>query len=713
MRILRIVLFVCGCFASLALAQTPAPSPIPKTSGLPVTGFADLHLHHTMQLSAFGGGWYWGSHDGPESVALQPCDGGKQHARQQLSKIPFGRCIDSGLIPKLTKFADKNFPNLVGKSTGAGDVGLHPSRKNGYPAFDGWPRWDSIGHQQAWSGWLREAHQHGLNLVVTQATDFGPLCNLIPPENRQFACDEMTNVDIQLNAEIEFAQNNSSWVEIALTPADARRIIRANKLALVLGIETSDLFGRSPDINAELTRYYQMGVRSIQPGHLINSRFTDVASISAAFQIIQFLEPYAGPQCHTEPDCPLFDFGVGGVPGLGFPLTPANGCKGAVGLTSEGVQLINGLMQRGMLIDVSHLTEKAINDIYRLAVANTYYPIFSSHGYFRSIVLPDDQIERTLSTDLVDKIMSTGGIFGVLPGPSENQTYARSRVENSCHGSVRSFAQMYDLGRIGYQANMAFGSDLNCFTAHTRPRFGETGACSASKLPWEQICFRKRENSRDIARAGTDIDTKGLAHVGLLDDMANQLDALGSDATNLRHSAENFIQMWERAVVPARAGPVPVPPRDPANLEEAISYYTLDTRKSLSLRASDDCAQHYQPRCSGADNSCVRECREEKRECKTTCREDKRECAETCRDTRDDCVSQCSNFRCRQQCRREKRACKRECRVVKGDCFTNCRGGKQTCKMTCDAANWTAFVNCDDEYSGCVCDAYESGVGLR
>ncbi|MCA9637450.1 MAG: hypothetical protein KC420_15595, partial [Myxococcales bacterium] len=165
----------------------------------PVWGYADLHLH-MMAEEAFGGGWLAGDHTGPMEVALAACDGGfpGDHARlrSNLSDL-LDLCKEQPLQVDLSTLASLvPFLNVIlflggtaaseflGDIEGtAGDTGLHEGRKDGAPTFEGWPRWDTIAHQQAWEGWLQQAHADGLRVVVMSAVSFDWLCRTLPPGN--------------------------------------------------------------------------------------------------------------------------------------------------------------------------------------------------------------------------------------------------------------------------------------------------------------------------------------------------------------------------------------------------------------------------------------------------------------------------------------------------------------------------------------------------
>ena len=522
------------------------------TASTPVPGFADLHLH-MMAEEAFGGGWFHGRHVGP----LDDCDGGlppSDHARVRadlssvLDHCPGPLGIDLGSVPLLNglfSIAGAAGSEIIGATQGTqGDTGLHLGRKQ---FGSDWPRWDTVAHQQAWEGALKQAHDRGLNLTVMSAVSYSWLCELLPPQNRERGCDEMADVELQLQM-AHALDARHDWLEIALSPADARRIINEGKLAMVLSIEASHIFGNVPDWRTEFERFYALGVRTLQPVHQTDNRFAGAAPHNAIFHVAQYTET-----CHVDNDCGAT---AGGVT-LGFDVDGA--CRNTKGLTAEGEALLGEMMARGMLIDIAHLSEKGTARAYEIAQANAYYPLYVSHGHFREIMNPDlAKAEKTTPASIVQMLRRTGGIFGLRTTHDETRAYEPSGVDNSCHGSTRSFAQAYEYGRRGLKVPMALGSDLNGFIQQTRPRFGGDGACSAT--------FPREAKGQAAAQAlagppplGTEFDAKGLAHVGLLPDLLNDLDQLGVDTGPLRGSAESFLRMWERAAG-ARSGMA-----DPAN----------------------------------------------------------------------------------------------------------------------------------------------------
>lgn len=474
-----------------------------------VPGFADIHLHQMAEF-AFGGAWMYGSHKGPEEEALAKCSGGSifggDHAR--------------------TKYSVLN--EFLGKVQGSdGDTGWHFGKRYGYPDYTGWPRWDTIAHHQVWEGHLKQAYESGLSLYVMSAVDFEYLTDCMPDKNKKpgLTDNEMDSVDVQLQAAHDFAAERN-WVEIAESPEHARQIIHDGKLAMILAIEVSSLFGED-DWEEKLDYYYyHFKVRTMQIGHQLNNRFTGVGPHHYIFKFFQILDDY-----NNDVSSPGFDFDEDG--------------KNVLGLTDEGKALVKGMMDKNMFIDIAHLSERAVNDVYSIAVENNYYPMILSHGHLRSIMLDEKQEEEKTTPDYVIKmIRETGGMIGLRTGPEEVKTYAHSGVVNDCHGSTKSFAQAYQYGVKGLKVNIAFASDMNGFIQQLRPRFGSS----------KETLSENGENPATMIN--TPLDYQGFGHIGLEGDIITDLKMLGVDTSGLENSAETFIRVWERCYDTDRTEPL-------------------------------------------------------------------------------------------------------------------------------------------------------------
>lgn len=555
----------------------------------PLAGVADLHLHMFAE-EAFGGGWFHGSHAGPGEVALAPCDGGDpgDHGRLREDLAPLlGACEGmtleelADLVPLVGVLAAPGSGGVVSEFVSsvpgsAGDTGEHGDRSAGWPGLEGWPRWDAIAHQQVWEEHLHAAYEAGLRLQVMSAVSLDWLCRALPDENvARPQCDEMDDVRLQLEMAHEFVKTHD-WAEVALSAADARRIVEEDRMALVLSVEASHIFGEG-DWRAGLDELYALGVRTLQPVHQLDNRFGGAAPHNPIFHVAQYAE-----SCHVDMDCGLTEGGVT----LGFDVDAD--CKNTRGLTDEGKALVAEMMARGMLVDVAHLSEKGVGDVRDLAVERDYYPIYISHGHLREVMVPARQREeKTTPAWIVRVLRETGGMMGLRTSHEEMSTYEGSAVPNTCHGSTRSFAQMYDFGRLGLKLPVALGSDLNGFIQQTRPRFGRD-ACSAS-FTTEGRCQAREEAASGAPPLGTPFDEVGLGHIGLLDDLLDDLDLLGSDTAPLRGSADTFVRMWERASGP-RTGPA-----DPADDLDAGGVVALPPHATREAEYPSECGKSYCP----------------------------------------------------------------------------------------------------------------------
>jgi hypothetical protein len=178
-----------------------------------VWGFADTHAHPTSQ-EGFGARTLIGN----PAVSLGETYNGVACAALHLAN-PFVIAAD---------------PHLVGM---------------GYPDFVGFPRFNSKTHQQQHIDFLKRAWQGGLRLYCALAVN-----NMYLPTRAVGtfkdgrALDDETVVFRELDLMKQIAASQSSWMEIAKTPQEARRIIHEGKLAVVLGVEV-DNFGnfKSPN----------------------------------------------------------------------------------------------------------------------------------------------------------------------------------------------------------------------------------------------------------------------------------------------------------------------------------------------------------------------------------------------------------------------------------------------------------------------------------
>ena len=158
------------------------------------------------------------------------------------------------------------------------------------------PLHNSNSHLRYSSQWIKEAfdpteslyRDTRMKIMVAFAVENEAMCENLyyvnkgngGPGGDGYACskgDSYTSLSRQITSIKAWAAAHSSWMEIAYSAADARRIANANKLAVIIGIESEYAFGaenKTFDPVTRLESYYNLGVRTFYLAHKINSRLT-------------------------------------------------------------------------------------------------------------------------------------------------------------------------------------------------------------------------------------------------------------------------------------------------------------------------------------------------------------------------------------------------------------------------------------------------------
>lgn len=464
---------------------------------VPVRGFADLHVHHASRW-AFGGGWYHGEMDGP--VAPDPA------AHSQALRV-----------------------NLAG-------IGLSTLREEhgGLTV----PTWSEGSHQQLGFDDLRQAHQNGLGLIVSSGVNSQWLCALLAyarRTDRELPCHDMESAKLQILRMKRFDAAHD-WYKIVTNPWEARAARLRGQLAVVLGVEVSNIFPSSDgDWERQLDELYDMGVRQVYLSHESNSRFSGTAfHHEETLKLPNQLTAWFSREIVFAHD--------------GSGLNP-------VGLTSLGRDLIRAMMDRNMLIDVDHLSWEAVDDVAELTRARSYYPLYAGHTRINHLMTAaHKEVSPELNTPIrvFDYIRESGGIIGMRTGPEDMLYNDQSGVSGTCPGSVRSLIQTYrNIVDRGVPA--AFGSDLNGFVTMTGPRFGPEG-CPAAPAS-NRLDYRLTQNLPPVEGrppSWEKYEQRGLADISTEPSVIFDMKSLGVDTTSLENSAESFIRTWTRAYQPNR-----------------------------------------------------------------------------------------------------------------------------------------------------------------
>jgi hypothetical protein len=166
------------------------------------------------------------------------------------------------------------------------------------------------------------------------------------------------------------------------------------------------------------------------------------------------------------------------------------GHKNARGLTPLGRFAVTEMMKRGMMIDVDHMGQRTIDEVFAMAEANPIgYPLNSGHNSFRDQAT-EHRTENHRTGEQMARIRNLGGMFGVGYENSSqyevvsDRHHTVSQVDNDCGGTSKSVSQTY-LQALEYMngENVALGTDIDGLIAGPGPRFGPNSSF-ATKSPW-------------------------------------------------------------------------------------------------------------------------------------------------------------------------------------------------------------------------------------
>ncbi|MFF8952508.1 discoidin domain-containing protein [Streptomyces sp. NPDC014940] len=417
----------------------------------------------------------------------------------------------------------------------------------GWPTFRDWPAHDSLTHQQNYYAWVERAWRGGQRVLVNDLVTNGVICSVYFFKDR--GCDEMTSIrlqakltyDLQAYVDRMYGGPGKGWFRIVTDSTQAREVVRQGKLAVVLGVETSEPFGCKQvldvpqcdrhDIDAGLDELYGLGVRSMFLCHkfdnaLCGVRF-DSGALGTAIDVGQFLstgtfwktEKCAGPQ-HDNP--------IGSAPtpgaeaklpaGVSVPAYDSDAQCNARGLTGLGEYAVRGMMKRGMLLEIDHMGVKAAGRALDILEADSYPGVVSSHSW--------------MDMNWTERVYGLGGFVAQYMNGSQAFVAEADRT--------KALREKYG---VGY----GFGTDMNGVGGWPRPR----GADAPDKVVYP---FRSVDGGSLVDRQTTgertwDLNTDGAAHYGLVPDWIEDIRRVGGQDTvnDLFRGAESYLGTWGAA----------------------------------------------------------------------------------------------------------------------------------------------------------------------
>ncbi len=567
----------CATWPEISTDTSGAPAPVRGNPAGEVEGFFEAHIHG-MAFEFLGGELRCGRPWHPYGVeyALPDC-------RED------GQVLNSGLEALL--------------------AGSDPSTYDpvGWPTFTTWPHHSLYTHEQFYWKWLERTHPGGLRLMTNLLVENIGLCELYPQKRN--SCNEMDSIRLQADRLFELqdyidAQSGGpgeGWFRIVTTPTQAREVINQARLAVVLGIEVSILFDcgevldqpqcTAEQIDERVQEVHDMGVRQVELINKFDNALSGVAGDTAETGLIvnqgnkrvtgHYWDMRTCPeeaghghahgmegtqhdktQVNVADDTPLGEAGgdalagailneFGGLTSVVAPAYPPAPHCNSRGLTDLGAHAIRRIIEKGILFDPDHMSAAGQREALDL-IETEIIPEMQAEarGNRTAARWPGLISSHSWANDITyQRILQLGG--SVAPMQSDAATFADRWAQR------RQWAEQF--APDGVEFGMGYGADTNGFASQGAPRKDP-----ARSLAYTDEGFRAPIGDVTLYQHSSglrefDVTADGLAHYGMYADWFHEV-ALAADEhhaelgggdqvlDDMLAGAENYLQMWERAV---------------------------------------------------------------------------------------------------------------------------------------------------------------------
>ena len=518
----------CSTFPEVELNAEGTPL-AGRGPGAEVEGFLDAHVHVTA-FEFLGGRFHCGRPWSKYGVAdaLKDCPDHAFDGRFAIAE------------------------NLVSHGT---LTGTHST--DGWPNFDGWPKFDSLTHEGTYWKGIERAWRGGLRILVADLVENRALCEIYWLKKN--SCLDMDALRLQAQAlydledyiDAQFKGPGKGFFRIVKTPAEARAVINDGNLAVIMGVETSQLFDclyvdgveqcSFERIDQGLQELWELGVRSMFPVHKFDNAFGGTAMDGGTTGILVNIgnKKMTGRWWQAE-SCPegehdksptnlsfdnpaLYAFLHNFVAPLfdgDLPAYPPGQICNVRGLTPFGEYLIHRMIDMGMIVETDHLSVKGRDLVLDIIEARRYSGVITSHSW-------GDDTSRV-------RIQELGGV--VAPYANTTRTF------------IEEWQQARETQPGNYLWGIGYGTDTNGLGSQAAPR---PGAADDDPVTYPYTTF-DGGTAMDQSLWGNrlwDFNADGASHYGLFPDWVEDMSHVAGReiVDDLARGAEAYLQMWERA----------------------------------------------------------------------------------------------------------------------------------------------------------------------
>ncbi len=485
----------------------------------------------------------------------------------------------------------------------------------GWPTFVDWPKHDSFLHQQMYWRWVERAWLSGLRVMSMLGTNIEALCEFgreATAQQRNYEgevdCKDMSigmkqvkyAYVIQDYIDAQYGGPGKGFFRIVKDPAEARRVIADGKLAVVPGLEFSNIFGcnvtflpggqevrhcTKAQIDAQIDMAWEAGVRHVYPFHDVDSALGGAGLFSEVLNLVGFYGTkgfWDVSPCENggEGDTFFYNAGVnfkGPGPTTGGMVYPAEydpqghnvpspfkellfetllgkapvyptgrQCNNRL-ITDLGYYAIDKIMKKGFILDIDHAAYRSKQLMLDYtAQTEPDYPLVSGHGG-----------QGGIDKQQIEQIIRQGGI--VYPGNGNGKGHVDFLKKLRPHWIASGTSRPFSVG---------YGADANGIRTLPGPR-GQGRIDVKGKVDYPFTLFQGAgwgPRFSDVEPVTIellavpdgriwDVNEGGMYHYGLIPDLVEEIRLEGGQEAldTFYNSAETFLQLWEQTLAASKS----------------------------------------------------------------------------------------------------------------------------------------------------------------